>query len=178
MFFSSLWTLINPRYPQILLLEYGVDHEGEMDIQINIVEPDIALFTRLSPSHIEGFQTVDLYYAEKQKLLRSKHKKTYGIGNADDIHQADFPCQIWYGKDPDMSDVVIGDIAEHPDGLEIDFSYKSDSYHIVSPILGAHHAELLVGAFLVAREMGIPPLDIISFLRHIHLPHARGNVLR
>ena len=40
-------------YPRILVLEYGIDHIGEMDTQIRIVEPDIALFTKLSPSHIE-----------------------------------------------------------------------------------------------------------------------------
>ncbi len=53
MFLSAIWTILNPRYPQILVLEYGVDHKGEMDIQIDVVEPDIALFTKLSPSHIE-----------------------------------------------------------------------------------------------------------------------------
>ena len=53
MFFSAIWTILNPRYPRMLVLEYGVDHRGEMDIQIDITEPDIALFTKLSPSHIE-----------------------------------------------------------------------------------------------------------------------------
>lgn len=53
MFLSAIWTILNPRYPQMLVLEYGIDHRGEMDIQIDIVEPDIALFTKLSPSHIE-----------------------------------------------------------------------------------------------------------------------------
>lgn len=76
-----------------------------------------------------------MYYEEKQKILRRKHKKTYAIGNADDSHQADFSCQIWYGKNPDMSDLVIGGILEHPDGLEVDFSLQNERSHIVSPIL-------------------------------------------
>jgi UDP-N-acetylmuramyl pentapeptide synthase len=53
MFFLALGTLFKNNYPSILVLEYGIDHIGEMDIQTNIVEPDIALFTRLAPSHIE-----------------------------------------------------------------------------------------------------------------------------
>jgi len=53
MFLSACWTIVNPRYPRMLVLEYGVDHRGEMDIQIDIAEPDIVLFTKLSPSHIE-----------------------------------------------------------------------------------------------------------------------------
>jgi len=178
MFFAAIITIIKPQYPEILVLEYWIDHTGEMDIQTNIVEPDIALFTKLSPSHIEGFGTEELYYAEKQKLIRRKYKKTYAVGNADDAHQADFPCQIWYGSDSDTSDLIIKNILEHPDGLEMDFSFRVETYHLVSPILWSHHAGILAGAFLVAQESGIPPLDIISYLRHIHLPYARGNILR
>lgn len=51
-----------------------------------------------------------------------------------------------------MSDLVIENIVEHPDGLEIDFVLQGQNYHLVSPIIGEHHAGILVGAFLVARE--------------------------
>lgn len=50
---GALNTLASREYPDILVLEYGVAHYGEMDVQINIVEPDIALFTKLSPSHTQ-----------------------------------------------------------------------------------------------------------------------------
>ncbi len=178
MFFSAIWTIARSDYPEILVLEYGVDHIGEMDIQIDIVEPDIMLFTRLSPSHIEGFGTVEAYYAEKEKVLRRSQKKTYAIGNADDKNQSEFSCQTWYGTDADTSDFVMSDTVEHPDGIEFDASLAGEEYHFVSPILWDHHAGIIAGAFLVAHQMDIPPLEIISYLRHIHLPHARWNVLK
>ncbi len=178
MLIRGFWTVVSSRYPHILVLEYGVDHAGEMDIQIDIVEPDVALFTKLSPSHTEGFGTVEKYYAEKEKLLRRKHKNTYAIANADDPHQADFVCQSWYGHDSRKSDLTITNVLEHPDGVELDCARAGEIFHIVSPILGAHHAGILAGAFLVAEQVDIPALDSISFLRHIHLPHARGNVLK
>jgi UDP-N-acetylmuramyl pentapeptide synthase len=53
MFFAAIYTIARSDYPHILVLEYGVDHAGEMDVQINIAEPDIALFTKLSPSHTQ-----------------------------------------------------------------------------------------------------------------------------
>lgn len=178
MFFSALATLARSNYPEILVLEYGVDHVGEMDIQIDIAEPDIMLFTRLSPSHLEGFGTVEAYYAEKQKVLRRSQKKTYAIGNADDKNQSEFSCQIWYGTDADTSDFVMSETVEHPDGIEFDASLAGENYHLVSPILWDHHAGIIAGAFLVAHQMDMPPLEIISYLRHIHLPHARWNVLK
>lgn len=144
-----------------------------MDIQLDIVEPDVALFTKLSPAHTEGFGTTELYYLEKEKLLRRKKKNTYAIANADDPHQSDFICQSWYGHDAKKSDLTITNVREHPDGVEVDFTRGGETYHIVSPILGAHHAGILAGSFLVSEQAGIPALDTISFLRHIHLPHAR-----
>lgn len=178
MFFSAFSTILRSRYPAILVLEYGIDHIGEMDIQIDIVEPDIMLFTRLSPSHIEGFWTVEAYFAEKEKVLRRKHKKTYAIGNADDKNQRDFSCQIWYGHDAHTSDLVMTDIHEHPDGIEFDATFQGEKYHLVSPILWEHHSIIIAGALLVTQKLNLPLLEVISYLRHIHLPHARWNVLK
>lgn len=149
-----------------------------MDIQIDIVEPDIVLFTKLSPSHIEGFGTAEKYFAEKEKILRRKTKQTYAIGNADDRHQTDFICQSWYGTDAKKSDYTMTDIREFPDRTEFALSHGNEQYSLVTPILGKHHAGLVTGAFMVALQMDIPALDIVSFLRHIHLPHARGNTLK
>lgn len=148
-----------------------------MDIQTRVVEPDIALFTRLSPSHILGFGTSENYFHEKEKLLRRKEKKTYAIGNGGDSHQAEFSCQSWYGRDAG-SDFIIDEVHEFADRTEFQITHKEVTYSIVSPILGRHHVDLLAGAFMVALRMDIPAIDIVSYLRHIHLPHARGNVLR
>ena len=97
-FLKSLKTIIIPHYPEILVLEYGIDHKGEMKIQTDIVEPDIALFTTLAPSHLDGFDSPEEYFSEKEKILSRKRKNTYAIGNADDVHQRDFSCQKWYGE--------------------------------------------------------------------------------
>lgn len=67
-----------------------------MSIQTRIVEPDLALFTMLAPSHIEGFGTAEAYYHEKSLLLSRQHKNTYAIGNHDDTNQTDFVCNAWY----------------------------------------------------------------------------------
>lgn len=91
-------TILKSQYPAILVLEYGIDHTGEMDVQCDIVEPDIALFTTLSPSHLVGFGDENGYFQEKEKLIRRKTKKTYAIGNRDDTHQSNFSCDSWYGE--------------------------------------------------------------------------------
>lgn len=52
----------------IIVLEYGVDHVGEMDVLIDIVQPDYALITNIDKVH---FGDPSLTWQEKSKLIRS-----------------------------------------------------------------------------------------------------------
>ena len=149
-----------------------------MDVQIDIVEPDIALFTTLSPSHIAGFGTVEAYYAEKHKLLRRKYKDTYAIGNADDRNQSGFDCQSHYTttmRSP--SDVSVENCVEYVDRSECEIVLGTHRYHIVTPIIGDYLMGSLAGAFLVAQRVGASEDEIIHSFATISLPDGRGNTL-
>lgn len=68
-------------YPKYLVLEYGIDHPGEMDFLTSICEPDVSVILAISRNHIENFESYDQYVAEKFKLI-PKSKRC--IINADD----------------------------------------------------------------------------------------------
>ncbi len=57
-------------YPEYLVLEYGIDHPGEMDFLTSIVVPDVAILTEVAPNHLEQFGTLERYRTEKLKLIR------------------------------------------------------------------------------------------------------------
>lgn len=58
------------RYPEILVLEMGVDKPGDMEYLLSIVSPDIAIFTSVGdvPVHIENFVNREALVREKLKL--------------------------------------------------------------------------------------------------------------
>lgn len=49
--FSRLWR----SYPKYLILEYGIDHPGEMEFLLSIVHPDIGIISGVAPNHLEQF---------------------------------------------------------------------------------------------------------------------------
>lgn len=147
-----------------------------MKIQTDIVEPDIALFTTLSPSHLQGFASVAEYYAEKAKLLSRKEKNSFAIGNRDDVNQAYFDCQMWYGEKE--ADIVFSDIQEYCDRTEAQIQIGKNTTHFQTPILGKHHIGLIVGAISVALQQNMSLPEILQAIESIHLPEGRGNVLR
>ena len=74
-------------FPQTLLLEYGIDRPGEMQFMTSFAPVDMAIFTTLSPSHVQNFSDSGDYIAEKKYLVNTKTRVV--IVNADDDYQKD-----------------------------------------------------------------------------------------
>lgn len=83
---SGALRLIAFPYPRILVLEYGIDHPGDMDYLIDITKPDVAVMTAIGdvPVHIEFFKDVDELAREKGKLLEALPSDGHAIVNGDD----------------------------------------------------------------------------------------------
>ncbi|MDD3646625.1 MAG: Mur ligase family protein [Candidatus Gracilibacteria bacterium] len=77
-------TIFSHRYYDILVLEYGVDHPGDMDFLLSIIKPDISIFTKLDYIHAENFSSKEAIGQEKFKLIKATKKKTY-LNNDDEF---------------------------------------------------------------------------------------------
>lgn len=189
--FGALKTIFSSQYPKTLVLEYGIDHVGEMAIQTRIVEPDIAIFTTLSPSHIEGFGTEEAYFHEKSLLLSRKKKNTFAIGNSDDPHQVSFNCDVWYGHAGTLQFRHIRHHIDHVD-FDLDFSLSENTSFperyvryarsltttLSTRILDEHIIPLIGWAGFIGYMLGVDPPQLISIVSTLDVPHGRGNVLQ
>lgn len=84
--FGLLKSHFNMEYPEVLVLEYGIDHPGDMDILLSIAKPDIAVVTAIGdvPVHIEFFKDIEEVIAEKRKLIESLSHTGIAVLNHDD----------------------------------------------------------------------------------------------
>lgn len=73
-------------YPEVLVLEYGVDRAGDMRYLLEIARPHIGVFTAVGdvPVHIEFFADVESVAREKSKLISQLPTTGFAILNADD----------------------------------------------------------------------------------------------
>lgn len=67
-FSVAIFRLFTP-YPKYVVLEYGIDHPGEMDFLMDIAIPDLVIVTEIVPNHIEQFGSLSAYRAEKLKIV-------------------------------------------------------------------------------------------------------------
>ncbi len=71
-------------YPEILVLEMGVDRPGDMDYLMEFIPVDVGVVTNVSSSHLEYFSSLDHIAREKGKLIKKLLPTATAIINADD----------------------------------------------------------------------------------------------
>lgn len=75
-----------PDYPDVLVLEVGADHPGDIRRIARWLKPDIAVLTRLPefPVHVEHFSSPEEVRKEKAELVRALKPSGVFVANADD----------------------------------------------------------------------------------------------
>jgi UDP-N-acetylmuramoyl-tripeptide--D-alanyl-D-alanine ligase len=170
-------------YPyQVLVLELGTDHPGEIGYFRRYLKPDVAVVTAVSPEHMEGFGTLDA--VAKEELTITEYAKLTLI-NRDDV-----------------SGVFAKDV---PDGINIDtygtsgvaeYRFVLDSFEpgkgftgkFVSPeygqkpiklqVVGEHNVRTAVAAGAVGVKLGLAQQQVLAGMQKIRPVPGRMNLLR
>ncbi len=85
--FVSLWRLAwkTKSYPELLILEYGIDHPGDMKRLLEIARPHIGVVTPIGeiPVHVEFFSGRDGLIREKTRLVKDLPATGFAVLNGD-----------------------------------------------------------------------------------------------
>lgn len=184
-----LAVLLTSDYPDVLILETGVDTPGDMAKLTTWIKPDLVVLTRLPdvPVHVEHFATPEAVVAEKMKLVQALKADGKLIFNNDDmIIQAQLPEvrqeQIGFsrylatdytaGKDK----IVYKD--DMPVGVEFTLMNAGTPYKIyLDGTIGTQHMYSACAAVAVAVELGVPIESAIEGLRSHVSPAGRMRLI-
>lgn len=78
-----LWST-DTTYPNLLVLEYGSDHPGDIAALCELARPNVAVWTAVSPVHVANFSNLDALAQEKSELIRRVRPDGLAVLNADD----------------------------------------------------------------------------------------------
>jgi len=117
-------------YPEILILEYGVDRPGDMKYLLTIARPIVGIFTALSevPAHVEFFTGPEGVAREKVKLFNQLPATGFAVLNADDAAIREVKNQtraqsVSFGFS-EFADIKINNFINHFDGGIIEETFK------------------------------------------------------
>ncbi len=173
--------LKNPSYPQILVLEYGVDRPGNMDYLLRIARPQIGVVTALGeiPVHVEFFAGPEAVKREKAKLVRALPTTGFAVLNADDIavfqmkeQSRAHPVTFGFSKG---SEVRITNLENHLNkdfsGVSFKLSYGGDTAPVrLNNVFGKTHAYAAAAAAAVGLIYGMKLVKIAEALEGYYKP--------
>lgn len=169
----AITRLIRP-YPKYLVLEYGIDHPGEMDFLISIVMPDIAVIAPIEPNHIEQFWSLPLYRSEKLKLIVSSTVTTIAHESLRQYIERD----VLYYSMGAMSDIDASSITIHPTGTDGIVHYKNKDYTISVPAVGAFQIENMLPLYPISEKLQLDPSVISVYAKTASPESGRSNFLQ
>ncbi len=174
-----------PQDTQVVVLEMGMNHAGEIAELCEIARPNVGLITNIGHAHIGNFENIETLAMAKEELYcwieryqeefslifnlndffvkkmyqarKQHHLKSYAIGE-----KADWMIQnVRWGKQ-----YICADLYEN--------------YQIIAqislPFLGQHHLGNALAAISVARQLSMSWEDILGQLDTLELPKQRGTV--
>ncbi|MEO0255110.1 MAG: UDP-N-acetylmuramoyl-tripeptide--D-alanyl-D-alanine ligase [candidate division WOR-3 bacterium] len=69
-FIGASLTLLNaPPETDYIIMEAGINKEGEMEELREIIKPDLGILTKIGPGHLEGLKSIEKVVEEKSKLF-------------------------------------------------------------------------------------------------------------
>lgn len=179
-------------YPQILVLEMGVDRPGDMQYLNSIVKCKIGVVTRIGPSHLEFFDSVEKIQQEKGLLIKNIQKQGWAILNSDDAKARKLSREsqarvITYGlkegadlralevmfsfeKKKDKKDLV---------GISFKLSYKGSAVPAILPnVIGYQGIYAALAAAAVGVAYGMHLVEVSKALQNYILPRGRMNLIK
>lgn len=163
---------------EIVILELGTNHIGEIEYLTNIACPDMAVVTVVGAAHLEGFGSVGNILKEKASIAKGLNGKGTLYINGDqrdlvDYVRAEYDVRtVTFGTNSDC-EVMGNDLktSGHKGSLVI------DDQVISVPMAGRANLMNVLTAWSVCRDLGIRLTDFRSAINGLEPVQMRLDIL-
>ncbi len=163
-----------------LILEYGIEHPGEMDYYTSLVTPKYAVVTTISEEHLKYFKDLEGVFEEESKIVKNLPKNAYAILNADDamthkLATLTRATVVWYGQRAKRG-VKISHYQQNLHGSKFRIHYAGNIASVHTKIVGKHQLVSAYAAATIGILSGLTIKQIAKGLSLATAPNHRLNL--
>jgi UDP-N-acetylmuramoyl-tripeptide--D-alanyl-D-alanine ligase len=171
---------------EVLVLEMGATHKGDIAHLCHIAPPELGVLTAVSPVHLDSFGSLEGLAAAKGELALALPEtgvlvSPVGAPEAATGPGRDLARRITFGDGPEAN-LYATDISELESGLSFDLHMRDGSVkhsvEVKTPVFGTHLIEPLLAAIGGAWALGLSPEECARGLRRLRRTGLRGEVYR
>ena len=171
------------RRPEIAVVEFGMNHAGEIGTLVGLAEPQVRVWTNVGAAHLGFFGTLEAIADAKAEILEKADRNDLLVANADD--------ELVMARAPRFAGRIMTFGISHPadlwassvrylgiDGLVASVRTPSGEAEIRTTLNGSGNlANLLAGA-VVAIHFGVPLVDVVARAERFKAVAHRGDVTK
>lgn len=171
---SKLLLASGPQY-EVLVIEMGARHEGEIAELVQIARPHLGVLTNIGEAHLEIF-------GSRERLARTKwglfSQGAQAVLNAEDSESALrapalAQAPFWYGTgEPRVPGVWLVD-----ERTLLVSNGKMQQFAVDVRLPGRHNRQNLAGAIAAALLLGVPERQIVAAIPALTLPAGRYETI-
>lgn len=176
-------TILKTRlWNEVLVLEYGVDHIGEMDFHLSLVKPKIAILTGITLVHTDEahLKSLENAIAEKRKLVEAIPEDGLAVFNYDDENCRKIGLEfkkrkIFFGLD-EKADIWANEVKIALIGTEFVLHDGKEKIFIRTGLLGYPAVYSCLVAWVIGKELNVIKDKLLVKLRELKPLKGRLSV--
>lgn len=188
--FNNHWgvpfTLIQiPKDCEIVIVEMGMNHAGEIRDLVKIAEPDVVVCTMVGVAHIEFFGTIEKIAQAKEEIYIYSSPEATRVFNLDNeftrkmqasaIERFPHSRQITVSASNQDADIFLKIIKLDIGQMSIEGSICGHSGKAKVPVFGGHNLTNLLVAAAVSIAIGLRPEEIFQGLEQCQTNWGRNQ---
>ena len=175
------FTILRLKDEEIMILEMGMNHFGEIHLLSNIAKPNICVITNIGTSHIGNLGSKENILKAKLEILDGADNPTIIINNDDEL------LHKWYLENKDSRKIITYGIENKSDIMAKDMileqeksTYKCNidgkEIDVEVPIAGRHFVLNSLCATTVGIALNIDINKIITGIKNVELTKKRMDI--
>lgn len=180
----SLTVLAMPLDTEILILEYGTNHFGEIGEIVSYFPPDLAVITEVAPAHLEGFGDISGVLRAKMEICSQPGLKCL-VYNGDNelLEQAverECACVRRIGVGSSSAEVKILDVVvrieENGALCRASYDLMGEDIIVEAAVFGTQHAYNIGYALAVGKYLGVDTKKSAAAIKIFQPLSGRGEL--
>ena len=169
--------------PEIAVVELGMSASGEIRRLVEIVEPDLRVWTNVEEVHGEFFQSIEAIADAKAEILDGATEATVTVANGDDHRVmrrvAGVPGRLatfGVSAEADVMATEVDDLGL--DGTRAVVRTPVGSTSVTTPLLGRGNLANVLAAVTVALQLQVSPAEAAARVAAVGASPGRGQIHR
>ena len=174
-----LTILSTPADTEILVVEMGANHVGEIAKLSEIAQPDYGLITNIGKAHLEGFGGFEGVIKAKTELYAylQKHDKVIFVNESDDLlkkHTLDYQKTEYYGTEKSG---FCARSTSFKNGVQIDGLIGGVEYSVETRLFGYYNIVNVLTAVKIGAYFEVPVKAILNAIAAYTPTNNRSQIV-